>query len=143
MTMCTVKYCLQVAHLVFPESCTGHEYEDRLVKELSPTRLSWVGRFAPSSVSLLLMNLDMSSSTSTLPTSTIISNNSLEVVVMHSLRRSIVGFRISSNCGIIRENLSREAIILQSRPDFFGGLSNSDILFWSSQSKSLTKSGRC
>ena len=75
--------------------------------------------------------------------STRILNNISVAVSVHSLNSSMVGFSIPSSWGIIFEKPSLDATVLQSQPDFLGGLSDFENSFWISQLKSFTFGGRC
>ena len=82
-----------------------------------------------------------SSSTSLLPIATRISSSSLQVVSVHWLRSTIVGWDSFSSCCMIFEKWSREATIRQSLPFFLRPSRDLENSFLTSQSKSFTRCG--
>ena len=82
-----------------------------------------------------------SSSTSLLLIFTRISNSSIQVVLVHCLRSSIVGLETFSSCCMIFEKPSREATIRQSLPFFLRSSRDLENSFLISQSKSFTRDG--
>ena len=82
-----------------------------------------------------------SSSTSLLLMATRISSSSLQVVSVHWLRSTIVGWDSFSSCCMIFEKWSREATIRQSWPFFLRPSRDLENSFLTSQSKSFTRCG--